>query len=302
VRSELLRRIGAAFLITGIAVVLAALGSAWMVASRLRVRIASMNSALDNFEQGDLQGRVPGDDQADELGELALHANQLLDRLAAVLQAQREITDQVAHEIRTPLVHLDTRLLHLIEGAVDPALVSALGSARNEARGIGELLDSLLDIASSEGRRGDRSGFAAVDLSEVGESLADLYADSATDLGLDFSTAISPGISFTGDRMQLARAISNLLDNAFKYAGPGAQVRLAIEPGPRIIVRDNGEGIPEGMRARIFERFQRGHGSKGGHGLGLALVRAIARQHGLEVHCRDANPGAEFVIEPEVAI
>jgi signal transduction histidine kinase len=302
VRSELLRRIGAAFLITGIAVVLAALGSAWLVASRLRVRIASMNSALDNFEQGDLQGRVPGDDQADELGELALHANQLLDRLAAVLQAQREITDQVAHEIRTPLVHLDTRLLHLIEGAVDPALVSALGSARNEARGIGELLDSLLDIASSEGRRGDRSGFAAVDLSEVGESLADLYADSATDLGLDFSTAISPGISFTGDRMQLARAISNLLDNAFKYAGPGAQVRLAIEPGPRIIVRDNGEGIPEGMRARIFERFQRGHGSKGGHGLGLALVRAIARQHGLEVHCRDANPGAEFVIEPEVAI
>ena len=300
-RDELLRRIGMAFLAAGIAVVSAALVLAWLAASRLRVRIAGMNAAFDRVEHGDLQGRVPGAERADELGELALHANQLLNRLGAVLLAQREITDQVAHEIRTPLVHLDTRLLRLIGLAAEPALISALGSARYEARRIGELLDSLLDIASSEARRGDRRGYARIDISEIGQNLADLYADSAIELGLHFTTAIAPDVIFAGDGMQLTRAISNLLDNAFKYAGPGAQIQLTIEPGPRIVVADNGPGVPEKMRESVFERFQRGHGEKGGHGLGLALVRAIARQHGLEVHCHDASPGAEFVIERERA-
>lgn len=300
-RAKLLRLIGVAFLATGLAVVLAAFALAWLVASRLRVRIAGMNAAFDTVEHGDGRGRVPGEGRTDELGELALHANQLIDRLGAVLLAQREVTDQVAHEIRTPLVHLDTRLLHLIDRAVDPALISALGSVRHDARRIGELLDSLLDIASSEARRGDRSGFARTDLSCIAQSLADLYADSASELGLDFSTAISPDVAIAGDVMQLTRAISNLLDNAFKYAGPGARIQLAIEPGPRIVVRDNGAGVPEEMRERVFERFQRGRGQKGGHGLGLALVRAIARQHGMEVYCRDAHPGAEFVIERENA-
>ncbi|RYD49556.1 MAG: HAMP domain-containing histidine kinase, partial [Sphingomonadales bacterium] len=294
-RSALLRRIGAAFLATGFAVVLAAFALAWLAASRLRVRIAGMNAAFDTVEHGDLRGRVPGEERTDELGALALHANQLIDRLSVVLLAQREITDQVAHEIRTPLVHLDTRILHLIDKAVDPALISGLGSVRHEARRIGELLDSLLDIASNEARRGDRSGFARVDLSCIGQNLADLYAETAIEYGLDFDTEISRDVSISGDAMQLTRAISNLLDNAFKYAGAGARIRLVIEPGPRIVVRDDGAGVPEEMRERIFERFQRGHGERGGHGLGLALVRAIAQQHGLEVFCRDAGPGAEFV-------
>lgn len=304
-RGELVRRIAVAFAVAGLAVVLAAAALAWSVASRLRVRIAAMNAAFDTVEHGDLRGHVPGAERADELGELALHANQLIDRLGAVLLAQREVTDQVAHEVRTPLAHLDGRLLRLIDGAVDPALVASLGAARHEARRIGDLLDSLLDIAASEARRGDRQAYARIDLSQIAENLADLYVDSATELGLVFTTAITPGVTMNGEGMQITRAISNLLDNAFKYAGAGARVCLSVEPGPRIAVRDDGRGVAEDMRERIFERFQRGQGErgaageKGGHGLGLALVRAIARQHGLEVTCRDARPGAEFVIERE---
>lgn len=297
-RAQLLRRIDLAFALAGLGVVAAALVLAWLAAMRLRDRVDGINAAFRAIEEGDLQRRVPGAHHGDEFGELALHANQLVARLGAVIEAQREVTDQVAHEIRTPLVHLDSQLLRMIERTIEPAAVASLGAIRQEARRIADLLDSLLDIAASEARRGDRTGFKSVDLSEIGSHLADLYADSATDLGLDFSTDIAPGVTLAGDAMQLTRAISNLLDNAFKYVGEGGRVELAIAPGPRITVRDSGPGVPEHLRERIFERFQRGHGDKEGHGLGLALVRAIARRHGLEVTYRDAAPGAEFTIEP----
>jgi signal transduction histidine kinase len=99
--------------------------------------------------------------------------------------------------------------------------------------------------------------------------------------------------------MQLTRLLSNLLDNAFKYVGSGGRIDLIVEQGPRILVRDNGPGVPEGMRERIFERFQRGGGYGNGHGLGLSLVRAIAGRHGLSIRCNDADPGAEFVLAPQ---
>jgi signal transduction histidine kinase len=298
-RTRLLARIGLAFLIAGLSILLAALALAWAAASRLRRRVEGVNAAFRAIEEGDFKHDIPGSDRPDELGELAAHARHLVARLADVIRAQRDVTDQVAHEIRTPLMHLDRELLRLIERSVDPALIASLGEIRQEARGIADLLDSLLDIASSEARRGDRSGFERVDLSEIAAAMAELYADSAAELGIDFVTDIAPGVALDGDRMQLSRLLSNLLDNAFKYAGQGAAVSLIVEAGPRVMVRDTGPGVPEGLRERIFERFARGADSGKGHGLGLALVRAIARRHGLEVRCEPARPGARFVVEPE---
>ena len=299
-RTRLLSRITLAFGMAGAFILGAALLLAMLAAVRLRRRLNSINAAFRAIETGDFDRDVPGADRRDELGELASHVRELVGRLADVIRAQRDVTDQVAHEVRTPLIHLDRALLRMIERSVDPALTASLGEARSEARGIAVLLDSLLDIASSEARRADRSGFERVDLSALAENLAELYEDSAADLGLGFRPQIAPGVTLDGDPMQLSRAISNLLDNAFKYAGSGASIALIVEPGPRIIVRDNGPGVPEAMRDRIFERFERVGGSGNGHGLGLALVRAIARRHGLQVSCRDAAPGAEFVIAPEV--
>lgn len=298
-RTALLGRVRTAFLLSGLGIVGAALLLGWWAAARLRRRVERLNAALRAIEAGDLRHPVPGGARGDELGELAAHARRLVERLAEVIEAQREVTDQVAHEIRTPLAHLDTHLLRLIGQAVDPALAAALGEIRQDARGIADLLDSLLDIAASEARRGDRTGFDEVHVSAVAADLADLYADSAAELGLELRTAIAPGVTMAGDSMQLTRALSNLLDNAFKYAGASARVELIVEPGPRIIVRDNGPGVPEAMRERIFRRFHRGAARGRGHGLGLALVRAIAARHGLEVSCRDAAPGAEFVMQPE---
>ncbi|WP_066800116.1 sensor histidine kinase [Sphingomonas soli] len=298
-RSALLAHVRTAFLIAGAGVLAAALLLGWFAAARLRRRVDGLNTGLRAIEAGNLQHRLASGAGRDELAELAAHVDELVARLAAVVQAQRNVTDQVAHEIRTPLMHLDTNLLRLIERSADPLLTASLGQVRQDARRIAELLDSLLDIAASEAGRGDRRGFETVDLSEIGESIADLYADSAADLGIDLRTEIVPRVTLPGDRMQLSRVLSNLLDNAFKYAGANAQVTLSIEPGPRITVRDTGPGVPEAFRERIFDRFERGGEAGEGHGLGLSLVRAIAARHGLRISCRDADPGAAFVLEPE---
>jgi signal transduction histidine kinase len=298
-RTALIARIRLAFAAAGVLILLAAIGLAWIAATRLRRRVDSVNDAFRAIEQGELHRSIPDAERPDELGELAEHANHLVARLAALIEAQREVTDQVAHEIRTPLAHLDGRLLRLIDHSVDPVLVEALGDARRETRGIAELLDSLLDIAASEARIGDRTGFERVDLSALAEDVADLYAESAQEFGLDLRTAIAPDVTIMGDAMQLTRLLSNLLDNAFKYVGSGGRIDLIVEQGPRILVRDNGPGVPEGMRERIFERFQRGGGYGNGHGLGLSLVRAIAGRHGLSIRCNDADPGAEFVLVPQ---
>lgn len=297
-RETLLAHIRLAFLVAGIAILLVAVALAWSASNALRRRVERANAAFRAIEEGDLERRVPSG-AGDEFAELSDHANRLVGRLATLIEAQRDVTDQVAHEIRTPLMHLDSRLLRVIDHSVDPAVIAALGEARSEARGIGELLDSLLDIAASRARRGDRSGFAEVDLSQLAQNLAELYADSAEELGLEFRVDITPGVLVLGEAMQFNRLISNLLDNAFKYVPRGGQVALIVAPGPRIEVRDNGDGIPPELRERIFERFRRAHdGERRGHGLGLALARAIAERHGLIIRCVDADPGAAFVVEP----
>ncbi len=295
----LIARLRIAFLIAGLFVVLGAAGLGWIAALRLRGRVRRINAAFRSVDTGGVRPLLLADDRQDELGELAGHAERLIARLGTLLQAQRDITDQIAHEIRTPLTHLENRVLKLIDRSVDPELVAGLGQVRIESRRVSDLLDSLLDIAASRARRGDRRGFAPVDLSELAASLVDLYADSAEEAGLALHADIEPGVTISGDAMQLTRLLTNLLDNAFKYVPKGGEVTLRVAAGPRIEVRDNGPGVPEELRERIFDRFQRGRAEIAGVGLGLALARAIAERHGLVISCRDAAPGAAFVLEPE---
>ena len=290
-----------ALLLTGavLALIVVVIGS--FAARRLQRRVAGINQAYQAVERGELERRAPGAERADELGQLAAHANRMLVRIEALVRAHRDMSDHVAHELRTPLMHLDNRLLHLIEQADGEATSKLLASARGDIRHITRMLDSLLDISASEARRGDTSGLDPVDLSALVANLAELYADSAADLGLRFTTEIAPDVEMRGDSMHLSRMVSNLLDNAFKFAGnSGGEIRLSLAPGPRIEVADSGPGVPEDMHERIFERFRRLPAQNGrGHGLGLALARAIAERHGLAIRVADARPGARFVIEKE---
>lgn len=298
--AALVRRLAFAFLLAGLVAVAAVALLGWLTARRLNRRIERLNQAFRRREPDAIAALADDERARDEIGELARHSGDALEQTARLAQAHRDTADQVAHEIRTPLMHLDTRLVKLAREAADASVSAALVSARGEIRGIIALLESLLDIASSEARIGDRSGLKPVDLSTMVSRIAELYADSAEESGHQFEVAITPGVTLLGEEMQLARLVTNLLDNAFKYVPVGGEILLALEPGPRLLVADNGPGVPEEERATIFDRFRRANGTvQGGAGLGLALARAIAQRHGLTLSLAPSAKGAHFLLVPE---
>ena len=296
----LLTRLAVAFSVAGAGIALLSLIAGHLAARRLRARVGVVNATFDAVRAGRIAARAPGAGDSDELAELAANTNAMLNQLERLVEAQRAVSDQTAHEIRTPLMHLDTRILKAMESTTDDALLRTLEQSRGEIRGVVRLLDSLLDIASTQAMRGDPRGLADVNLSDIAESLADLYGASAEELGIGFHARIAPGVHFRADPMQMTRVMSNLLDNAFKYVPSGGSVLLELSPGPRIVVQDDGPGIPCVDRERVFERYVRLDGAQGGgHGLGLSLARAIAQRHDLSLHVEDAAPGARFVVQPE---
>ncbi len=295
-RERLLTRL----LAWGAAIALAVILLGVLAARRLRRRVAGINAAYEAVEGGELERRAPGAELEDELGILAGRANRMLTRIEALVRAHRNMSDHVAHELRTPLTHLDSTLIKLLGEDVGASGAERMSKAREEIRRVVRMLDAMLDISASEARRGDPSGLAPVDLTTVVDNLVDLYRESAAERGLRLEASIDPGIVFQGDEMLLSRMVSNLLDNAFKVVPSGGGVQVRLTAGPRIEVTDDGPGIPAEMRQRIFERFQRIPGGPGeGHGLGLALSRAIARRHGLDIRLVNGKRGACFRIEPE---
>ena len=289
------KRITTLFLIgAGVVVVLAGLG-AWVSSRGLQRKLDAFEDTFARLEAGDLRVRVPEDGGADELGVLARDVNHMLGQFERLLASQKRITDQTAHEIRTPLMHLDSTLVKALE-ACAPGDAGLLEGARAEIRGVVALLDSLLDIAALEAMQGERRGLAPVDVSTLARELAELYAASFDEAGLAFETRIAPEVTVLGDAMQTGRLISNLLDNAVKYVPSPGRVRLLVEPGPRLVVEDDGPGVAEADRETIFARYARGAARGPGHGLGLALVRAIAERQGLRAWVEDAAPGARFVV------
>lgn len=289
--TELRWRLGyaAAAAVTG--ALLVGLFTAW----RLGRRAQALNAVFRRFQEGDQLARA-GSQGSDEFGELAANVDTHLGQIAQLLAVQREISSNIAHELRTPLAHLDTRLRRALDATAEAATREVLERARDDIRSIVSLFDALLDIALGEAMEGGARG--VVDLSEVGSDLADLYRASAEEAGLDFAVAITPGVTLRGERMQLTRMIANLLDNAVKFVPAGASVRLTVGPGPVVTVEDSGPGVAPADRDLIFRRFGRVSTDAAGHGLGLALVKVIATRHGLAARCEDAGPGARFVVAP----
>lgn len=288
------------FLIVLVAMAVVSLAIGLWSARRLGRRVDAINGVFAAVREGRLEARASP--ASDEIGALALNVNRTLDRIERLIAAQRNITDHTAHEIRTPLMHLDAELLRAIDRTLDPEVTASLGRARSQVRSLLALFDSLLDIAAAQALRGDLRGLGEIDLSEVAQSVAELYGPSAEEAGLDFVADIAPGVVMRGDAMQMTRLLVNLLDNAFKYGAAGGRIGLSVAGGPRIVVDDAGPGVAPEDRARVFDRYVRAGGSaESGHGLGLSLVRAIAERHDLAVSIEDAGPGARFVVAPETA-
>lgn len=288
------------FLVSGSGVTAAFFLLGFRAARRLQERISRISDSLDKGDAAVLEAPAhPG--PQDEIDLLAAQSQRALARERQLVNAYRAISDQLAHEVRTPLMHLDTRLNRLLSQQPAPDARTELVGAKDDLRRLVTMVTSLLDIAANEASAGNSRGLKPVDLSILVSSLCDLYGDSAEDLGRVFEWTVAPGITIAGDEAQLSQLVVNLLDNAFKYTSEGGMVRLSLEKGPILRVEDDGPGVPEADAERIFERFYRAKSvdtATPGSGLGLALARAIAGRHGLTLRLEPSQKGACFVARP----
>lgn len=274
----------------------------WIAARGVMGRIARVNALADRVASGELGARLPGPRAADEFGLLETHVHTMLDRIEALNRATHRLSDSIAHELRTPLNRISQKLGQL-QG--QDRLVEDL---RADIRSAVRMFDALLDISRAEADQGHGGGLVPVDLSAVAAEVWELYDALAEDKGMQVSHAIAPGLRVLGDRTLIGQLLANLLDNAIKYCAPGDSLHLDLAgiAGPagsggaiRMTVRDSGPGLPEDLRGAAFERFTRAERdrSRPGHGLGLALVQAIAARHGARLSLPIREKGFELQID-----
>jgi signal transduction histidine kinase len=279
---------------SALAVLLAGLGGV-VVQRVLQRRIDQVAITAAAIGQGDLSHRVPLSGTDDEFDALARTFNSMLDRIGALMDGVRQVSNAIAHDLRTPIARTRARLEESLRGATDAAgLRTAMERGIGELDGIIAVFQAILRIAEIEaGAR--RSAFAAFDLSAVLEDAAELYGAVAEEKGVRLEAAPAPGLAMVGDRDLVLQAVANLLDNAIKFTPPGGEVALHAarrEDAVEIVVRDTGPGIPEAERPLVTERFYRSEASRGtpGSGLGLTLVEAVAHLHGGTLRFESAAP------------
>jgi signal transduction histidine kinase len=302
-RDAFVRRLGIAMAWAVAGTLVLGIGGATLLARRALRRVEIVASSLDRIIDGDLAARLPSSNSGDEIDRLVVSVNTTLDRLEALMAGLRRISHGVAHELRTPVVRLRGRLeMALMHDLPVEALRGEMERAVADADALLAMVRAMLDIAEAEAGL-LRDSRAAVDVSRLAVDAAELYAPAAEEAGLTLKTAITGGLKITGHAQLLARAISNLLDNAVKYTPSGGCVVLGVAAlptgGVRLWVQDTGPGIPADRRSEALEPFVRVRepGGQPGVGLGLALVRAIAKAHGARLSLDDAAPGLRVTLE-----
>lgn len=285
-----------------------ALALGYLAARRLERRLRAVRRAAQAVMAGDLARRLPVSPGGDEFDRLSATVNAMLARVEALVTGLRQVTDDVAHDLRGPLSRLRQRLEAAQARARDPAAdQEVLEGALTELDAVLATFAALLRIAQAEAGT-PRAGFAPVDLSALVQGMADAYAPAAEDAGRRLLAEVAPGVRVNGDAALLRQAVANLLDNALLHGGTALRLRLrdgrdgdpargvngGLGGGPAIEVEDDGPGIPAGERARVLRRFVRLDRSRGtpGTGLGLALVAAVAGLHGGDLTLSDAPSGA----------
>jgi signal transduction histidine kinase len=259
-------------------------------------RVDAINRTTRRIMAGDLSQRIALRGSRDEFDQLAANLNAMLDQIERLLGGMRQVTDNIAHDLRTPLNRLRSRIeVALLQEPGRAETRALLEATLADAQAMIATFNALLDIARAEAGS-ERGGFEEVDLAALSRDLADLYRPAAEDKQLSFEYHCAPGMRVRANRHLLAQALANLLDNAIKYTAPGSRVRLHVERGangPVIAVADSGPGIAEADRERVLQRFVRLDGTRStpGNGLGLSLVDAVAKLHGAELTLADNCPG-----------
>jgi signal transduction histidine kinase len=278
---------------------LGVVGSVFMTRHMLR-RVEAVNRTSERIIHGDLSQRVPVSGSGDEFDQLAANLNAMLDQIERLMNGIRQVTDNIAHDLRTPLARLRARLeVTLLEKPDAARYADALRDTIAEADRLLVTFNALLSIGEAEaGSR--REAWSVVDLAEIARNVAELYDPVADENGLKFVVAIDDALPVRGDRHLLSQALANLLDNALKYT-PEGEVRLSAHAQgdtARVEVADGGPGVPPDRREAVFDRFVRLEGSRStpGNGLGLSLVRAVAKLHAGACWLEDNAPGLRAVL------
>ena len=268
----------------------------------LMARVHSMRQTVSAIIHGDLKHRLPTDRSEDELSTLSSTINGMLDQIEQLVHGVRNVSNSIAHDLRTPLAELRSRLeeLALIRPAAEATFAEIDGAVADVDQVI-RIFDALLRLAEIDaGLR--RSGFVTFDLVDLAGTAVEFYAPAAELKNIRLQSHADGSLQVSGDPVLLAQALSNLIDNALKYTPENGAIDVTLQrrAGGRaeIAITDNGPGIDDSEKTKVVERFYRGDASRGtpGVGLGLSLAQAVAKLHGSALELSDRGPGLSVVL------
>ncbi len=285
------------------------IGGGYWVSRKLLNRIDDLSATTRTIMEGDLGGRLPVSGSGDELDRLAQSLNLMLSRIEQLMAGLREVSDNIAHDLKTPLNRLRNRVEEALREPYDESTNrEVLERTIEEADGLIKTFNALLSIARLEaGAAGENR--EKLDLAALVSDVAELYEPVAEERGITLKAEAMGPIVVRGERQLLGQAIANLIDNALKYGvpatpggngwAPAVEISTKAEGGmAEIAVTDRGPGVPATERDRVLSRFVRLEASRSepGSGLGLSLVAAVARLHGGNLRLEDNEPGLRVVL------
>ncbi|MEM9030069.1 MAG: ATP-binding protein [Pseudomonadota bacterium] len=290
--------------LAGVGVLLGAVVAVgFALATAMRRRVDTLTKSIREIMSGDMSHRLGLAGTDDEIDRLAGEVNRMLDRIERLMHGLKDVSDNIAHDLKTPLSRLRNRVeAALGEASGAESARAALERVIEDADGLIRTFDSLLLVARLEARAVAQRA-EVFELMEFLTDVADLYEPIGQERGISIAVACSTPVSISAHRQLITQAVSNLVENAIKYAADTAMASIELSAGVRasgveIAVADSGPGIPEQDRAHALKRFGRLDTSRStpGSGLGLSLVAAVAELHGGTVRLEDNQPGLRVVL------
>jgi signal transduction histidine kinase len=282
-----------------VTIMLGVLGAAIISADMLR-RVDSINRSIQTIMAGNLSERISVTRRGGDFDRLANNLNRMLDRIEVLMTGVRQVSDNIAHDLRTPLTRLRNSLAQLERNRGEDA-EELVQSLIGEADSLLSTFNALLRIAQVEsGNR--RSGFGMIDLHMLILDVEELYEPLAADKGVRIAMELEADVKLSGDRDLLFQMCANLIDNAIKYTPAGGQINVSLTKSAEqahLVISDSGIGIPASDRDKVFQRFYRVEESRGqepGNGLGLSLVAAVMKLHYGEIQLADNRPGLSVIV------
>lgn len=284
----------------GLTVLLALAGGIGLGRGALR-RINTINRAFQDIKEGNLARRIPSKGTRDDMDLLVANINDMLGRIEQLMANLQQVTNDIAHDLRTPLGRLrqGLELARLKDLSVEEYR-AAVDRAIEQTDTILETFSALLRIAQIESKV-RRGRFAVVDLSEISNRVVEAYESAVEDAGQTLRADISPGVQVRGDKDLLTQMLANLIENATRHCPEGTAILVVLtnDAVPALAVTDTGPGIPADAREAVLRRFHRLEESRttSGSGLGLALVKAIAELHNAKLTLSDNRPGLSVSVQ-----